>query len=224
MLCLQHPYVAVDVFGRTSYGGGQQFSHDPMIRRCGCGVIAAADLLLYLSAWHPRGAVEYFDGLLERPIPFPAYQTCISRINQRYFPIIPYSGINGIMLMAGVQRFFREQHMPYTARWCFSPHKLWDRMENMLRQDIPVIMSVGPNFPKLWGNRRVRFYVRSEGRGFIPSAAAKQHYFTVTGMDEDWLQISSWGRLYYVNRREFEEYMRRYNLDFVSNILLIEKK
>ena len=89
----------------------------------------------------------------------------------------------------------------------------------MLRQDIPVIMSVGPNFPKLWGKRRVRFYVRIEGRGYIPAAAAKQHYFTVTGMDEDWLQISSWGRLYYLNRREFEEYTRRYSLDFVSNIL-----
>lgn len=224
MLELQHPYISVDVHGKLSYGGGQQFSPDPMVRRCGCGIIAATDLLLYLSKWRARGAVDFFDGLLDGPIPFPAYTACISRMNRRYFPMIPYSGINGLMLMAGMQRFFREQQMPYSARWCFSPGKLWTRTEDMLRRDIPVIMSVGPNFPKIWGNRRVRFYVRSVEGGFIPAAAARQHYFTVTGMDADWLQISSWGRLYYLNRREFADYIRHDSLDFVSNVLLVKQR
>ena len=195
-----------------------------MVRRCGCGIIAATDLLLYLSKWRAHGAVDFFDGLLDGPIPFPAYTACISRMNRRYFPMIPYSGINGLMLMAGMQRFFREQQMPYSARWCFSPGKLWTRTEDMLRRDIPVIMSVGPNFPKIWGNRRVRFYVRSVEGGFIPAAAARQHYFTVTGMDADWLQISSWGRLYYLNRREFADYIRHDSLDFVSNVLLVKQR
>ena len=93
----------------------------------------------------------------------------------------------------------------------------------MLRQDIPVIMSVGPNFPQIWGKRRVRFYVQSGPDGFTPAAGARQHYFTVTGMDENWLRISSWGRLYYLNRREFEEYVHQYSTGFASNILLVEK-
>ena len=225
MLELQHPYIAVDVRGKASYGGGQQFSPDPMLRRCGCGVVAATDLLLYLSTWHPNGAAEYYEGLLgSEPIPFPAYVTCLSRMNRRYFPMIPHAGINGVMLMAGMERFFRDQNMPYTARWCFSADKLWARMEHMLREDFPVITSVGPNFPQIWGKKRVRFYIQSAPGQFIPAGGAKQHYFTVTGMDRDWLRISSWGRMYYLRRQEFEEYTHRDSLRFVSNILLVDKK
>ena len=43
-------------------------------------------------------------------------------------------------------------------------------------------------------------------------------------MDDEWLRISSWGRLYYLKRSEFEEYVHKYSLGFTSNILLVEKR
>ena len=46
MLSLQHPYISIALPHGKSYGGGQQLSRDAMLRRCGCGVVAAADLLL----------------------------------------------------------------------------------------------------------------------------------------------------------------------------------
>lgn len=223
MLTLQHPYISLALSSGISCGGGQQFSKSAMIRRCGCGVIAAADLLLYLTRWHSHGAVDYFAGMLEdKPIPLPVYDRCIQALSRSYFPMIPYGGINGIMLMAGMELFFRHHGMPYTARWCFAPGKLWERIEDMLRADIPVIMSVGPNFPVIWGNRRVRFYVQTPAGTYVSASGAKAHYFTVTGLDEEWLRISSWGRPYYLRRTEFEEYTRRYSLSFTSNILLIK--
>lgn len=225
MLSLQHPYIAVKTRSGESYGGGQQLSPDPMVRRCGCGVIAAADLLLYLSRWHMTMPAAYFDGLSEEgPIPLSAYNECILRMHRRFFPVIPYAGINGLMLMAGVQRFFREQQMPFTARWCFSESRLWDRLEGMLCRDIPVILSVGPNFPELWGKKKVHFYKKDSAGNYIPTAGAKAHFFTVTGMDDEWLRISSWGRLYYLNRREFSDYAKRDSLALTCNTLLIEKK
>lgn len=225
MLSIQHPYISIALPGGRSYGGGQQFSQNAMIRRCGCGVIAATDLLLYLSRWHPYGAVDFFAGLLhEDALPYHAYIDCIQVLNRRYFPMIPYAGINGLMLMAGMQRFFHEHGMPYTARWCFDPGSMWKRMENMLSQDIPVIMSVGPNFPIIWGDKRVRFYVQGSNGSYTPVSGAKAHYFTVTGMDDAWLCISSWGRRYFLNRQEFSEYTRRYSTAFASNILFVEQK
>ena len=225
MIGLQHPCISLALQSGTSYGGGQQFSKNAMIRHCGCGVVAAADLLLYLTRWHSNGAVDYFAGLLEsKPIHLPVYDSCIQRLSRAYFPMIPYAGINGVMLMAGMEYFFRRHGMPYTARWCFAPGKLWARIEDMLRADIPVIMSVGPNFPLIWGDRKVRFYVPSPAGNYIPASGAKAHYFTVTGLDDTWLRISSWGRLYYLNREEFEEYMRRCSISFTSNILLVERK
>ena len=226
MIALQHPYISVALSGRAiSYGGGQQFSDNHMVTRCGCGIIAAADLLLYLTRWHPHGAVDYFAGLLgDMPIPLPVYDRCIQNLSRAYFPMIPYAGINGVMLMAGMQLFFRKHGMPYAARWCFAPGQIWERIEIMLRADIPVIMSVGPNFPLIWGDRKVCFYAKSPADHYIPVSGAKAHYFTVTGLDGAWLRISSWGRLYYLMRDEFEAYMRRDSISFTSNVLLIERK
>ena len=158
MLSLQHPYISIALPHGKSYGGGQQHSRDAMLRRCGCGVVAAADLLLYLTRWHSHGAVDYFAGLLtDEPVPLPVYDALLRDLSRREFPMIPYAGINGVMLMAGMQLFFRRHGMPYTARWCIAPGRLWERIEEMLGADIPVIMSVGPNFPFIWGDKRVRF-------------------------------------------------------------------
>ena len=165
MLSIQHPYISVAVYGGASYGGGQQFSENAMIRRCGCGIVAATDLLLYLSRWHMTERVPLFDGLpLDAPVPFPVYTGLLSKMNRRYLPMIPYAGINGVMLMLGVQRFFHDYKMPFTARWCFAQSRLWERIEAMLMEDLPVIMAVGPNFPFIWGDKRAAFY-RMQGWG-----------------------------------------------------------
>lgn len=221
MLSIQHPYISV----AGSYGGGQQHSPDPMVRRCGCGVIAAADLLLYLSRHHAPHPAEFFEDLpAEGPVPSPAYQTCILRLHRRYFPVIPYAGINGLMLMAGVRRFFRDQDLPFTARWCFSQGRLWERMEDQLRRDMPVILSVGPNFPVIWGKKCVRFYCETPSGTYTPTAGARAHFITVTGMDDKWLRISSWGRRYYIRRAEFSDYARHESLSPASNILWVERR
>ena len=225
MISLQHPYISVLVEAGPSYGGGQQFSDNHMISRCGCGIIAAADTLLYLDRYHLQGKTALFRELSRSsPLSRPAYNDLIQNLRRHYFPVIPYAGINGLMLMAGMQRFFRDYDMPYTARWCASRSKLWLRIEEMLRQDLPVIMSVGPNFPIVWGNKKACFYVNKREEGLVPAANVKAHYFTVTGMDDKWLRISSWGRLYYLNRQEFEAYVREHSAGFISNILYIKNK
>lgn len=225
MLSLQHPYISVSFDGHGSYGGGQQFSHDRMMKRCGCGVVAATDLLLYLNRYHHGTEIPPFRDLpREGPLPFPAYDACLQRMRKSYFPMIPYAGINGLMLAVGMQRFFRRYALPYSCRWCFSGKELWGRIETMLQNDIPVIMSVGPNLPFFWQNETTRFYALHPSGELQPSSGAHSHYFTVTGIDADWLRISSWGNRYYVNRKEFEHYARRKSIPLVCNILYIERK
>lgn len=224
MLSLRHPYISVHVGALDSYGGGQQHSSSGMVNRCGCGIIAATDTLLYLCRYHMGVMPPPFRSLEnEKVLPSPLYDACILDMNHRFFPMIPYAGINGLMLMRGMERFFRKYHMPFSARWCFTRSGMWEKIERMLKNDIPVIMSVGPNFPVLWGKKRTSFYVPTPN-GLRAVTGARAHYFTVTGMDENWLRISSWGRLYYLNRSEFEAYVNQHSAGFISNILYIEKK
>ena len=225
MISLQRPYISVALQTGRSYGGAQQFSENAMIRRCGCGIVAATDLLLYLCRQNAPDDIPVFHKLLqEDPLPLSTYNDCILWMNQHYFPMIPYAGINGLMLMAGMQKFFLDYKLPCAARWCLAQSGLWERTERMLRQDIPVILAVGPNFPLLWRNERVQFYVKTADGKYRPAAGAKSHFFTVTGMDDSWLQISSWGHKFYFNRWEFSNYVRKNTLGFVNNILLIERK
>ncbi len=225
MLRLRHPYISIISDGLLSYGGNQQSSENAMIGKCGCGIIAATDTLLYLCRYHLREPVPALRGLADSfPMPARQYYDCISAMRRKYFPLIPHAGINGLMLMTGMEKFFRENEMPYRARWSMRRSDMWKKMESMLREDIPVIMSVGPNFPLFWGNHRAFFYQRGPDGELRPAARVKAHYFTVTGMDENWLKISSWGKRYYLNRREFERYVKEHSAGFVSNILYITKK
>ncbi len=225
MLLLKHPYISVDTDSSPSYGGSQMRSANMTVQKCGCGIIAAFDTLLYLSRWHPECKINDFSELQSiTSLPLSTYNQYISRMKRTYFPIIPHAGMNGLALMAGMNLFFRKRRIPYHALWCMNRTKIWDRVEEMLREDIPVIMSIGPNFPLVWQNHRADFYIKSKDGYYVRSASAKAHYVTVTGMDDEWLRISSWGRRYYLNRAEFEDYVSAYSAGFVSNILYIKTK
>lgn len=213
MLSLSKPYLRVSDGLSLSYGGSQMRSESKTIRRCGCGPVAALDLCRYLQ--EQSG---------DEPIPLSEYNRELSRICSRYFLLIPPFGINGLLLIAGLNLLLAEKKLPYTAIWAVSGSKLWARVEAMLRQDIPVILSVGPNFPLFWQKNLLRFYVRRADGSMVPATATKAHYVTATGIDEKWVRISSWGREYYINREEYESYTRAHSSYLFSNLVLLRKK
>lgn len=212
MLTLQRPFPSVQNNDLVSYGGCQTWSDREMIRKCGCGPVAVLDLLHYLT--------HEGDSLV--PQPLAAYNEELRMLCRRYLPLIPYAGINGFVLTIGVNRLFLDRGLPYRAFWAFSGTKLWDRIREMLARDLPVILSVGPNFPAIWRKERLRFYCRRADGCFAPAASTKSHYFTVTGIDEDWLQTSSWGRRYFIKRTEYDEFVRKHSTYLFSNLLYIK--
>ena len=96
-------------------------------------------------------------------------------------------------------------------------------MEEMLRRDIPVILSIGPNFPRLWKQGKETLYRMDQG-DYRRAAETRAHYVTVTGMDESWLRISSWGKEYYLSREEYETYRADISSALVSNIVYIRER
>lgn len=208
---LKQAYPSVQNDNMCSYGGSQMFSDNEMIRRCGCGPVAAYDLLRYLS---DEDALQI--------MPLAQYREALRTVCRRYLPLIPYRGINGLELALGVNRMLQKKRLPYRAVWVFSGAKLWDRIREMLAHDLPVILSIGPNFPKVWEKEKLRFYTRSTDGRYLPSAATKSHYVTVTGMDDAWLQISSWGRRYYISRSEYKQFVGGHSSYLFSNILYVK--
>ena len=211
MLSLNRNYIQVERNGRLSYGGSQMWSDNPTVKICGCGPVAVLDTLLYLT--HRQ----------ERPLSLAEYIRMLEEMSKRYFPLVRPFGINGLMLAAGTNRLLRKYRLPYRAFWAISGRKFWSRVEELLCQDLPVIFSVGPNFPAVWQKHRLPFYRKTAEGVYILSSSAKSHYITATGIDSEWLRISSWGTEYYINRKEYDEYIRRYSTAIVSNILMLRR-
>ena len=221
---LRHEYISLKRNGAGSYGGGQQWSRDKTMVRCGCGVIAGLDVLLYMRRNSPGcGGIPFAPGENGRRIPDSVYYSYAERL-RKWLPLIPGRGINGLMLAGGLELFFLRCGLPYTIRWGVLSGSLFASIERMLRADLPVILAVGPNFPRFWRDDKLPLYTRTPDGEYRPCGAAKAHYVVVTGMDGEWLHISSWGREYYINRREYLAYGKAHSLPVLNSIAVISPR
>ena len=222
--CLQHSFVSVSTEAGLSYGGSQSFSENMTMSRCGCGVVAALDWLLYLQKRAHPDFVSFLpktQGELKKE----DYVQLLQTLSRKYLPLIYPKGINGLVLAGGMNLLFLREHLPYKAIWRVTRKGLWEGIKDMLQRDYPVILSVGPNFPRLlFGKEKAMLYRRDTHGTLSPFAGVNAHYMTVTELEGEWLRLSSWGREYYLNIPSYEEYVREHSSYVFSNILYIEEK
>lgn len=222
---LKYPYISVERQGVLSYGGCQTWSESKTMSRCGCGVVSSLDLILYLADRHPECPAEgiakelLFDVIREK-----AYDDACRRLSRGYMPLVYPFGMNGLTLSLGLELYFRRHGFPYSARWGVRRSRLWSAVEEMLEQDIPVILSIGPNFPRVWENKTAALYTRRPDGSGYPAAATHSHFLNVTGMDDRWLTVSSWGRKYYISKAEYEQYVSASSNGLFSSIVYITRK
>ena len=221
---LKHPYISVCCGEGTSYGGSQTWAKSAFVKRCGCGLIACTDLLLYLHQNQAGCRTPLFEEISrDGPVSVEGYFRCADHLRKTCLPIIPYFGMNGLMVTSGLNFYFRKNKTPMRAGWGCGERRLWQRVEDMLSRDIPVIFAIGPNFPQIWRNERVKLYSRTEDGTYYSSCSVKAHFVVITGMGERWLRISSWGREYYLDRGEYARYVRKYSNFLFSNIVYLKE-
>ncbi len=202
---LKTPYLKIETKDTIAYGGNQSWFPYKFLKKTGCGVIGAADMLLHLNGKEQMTEAEYIE--------------FAKKLWIYYLPVIPGFGMNGLTLMIGINRYFQKNEMPYRARWRISGQKMFSRIDRMLAEDIPIILAVGPNFPFVWKKEKLTFYTKINDEKYIPAVKTKAHFVTVTGREGTWLQISSWGKEYYIDIREYRKYVKQHSSFLVSNIL-----
>ncbi|MBR5490588.1 MAG: hypothetical protein IKV79_04885 [Oscillospiraceae bacterium] len=219
---LSSPIISLVGKGDDTFGGNQRLFDNPTMRGYGCGVIAAADLLYYLALTRPDYATPYTGVARSNYLSFEQYSRMCARLRASFMPIIPRFGKTGPALAAGLNMYFSRYSIPYRARWCIGHDKLFDRIEDMLSRDIPVIFSVGANFPIFWGKKKVNLYTRSPEGEMRPTAGTKAHFMTVVGLSEDYFHVSSWGKEYFISRKEYADYVKAHGSTVTSNIMYIK--
>ncbi len=178
------------------------------LRAGGCGVVAAADAVAYLEAngTLPGGGGGYvFDRPQRIQSVIDAHRT-LARV-RRFF------GASGLALARGLRRLFKRRAVPLDARW-YCPadsERLFDAIEDMLSRDCPAVFSLPPRpyaYAQLWLYASP-FDARTRAHG-VEFKGRFGHYVVATALDRRrrTVEISSWGKRYYVSLDEYAR-MRR---------------
>ena len=179
----------------------------------------------YICRSFPDCPIDLFASVdLDEPIPMEIYDRWAQQLCRQYFPLLPHLGLNVWMMALGLNRCFKAHQIPLQARWGVAPAKLWARIRDMLSQDLPVILAIGQNFPFPWQKAKCGLYKKNAEGIFCRVSTTKAHYVNVTGMDETWARVSSWGQMLFLNRDEYNRYVALHSNALFSNILYLEKR
>ena len=203
---LKNPYVRVG----SSYGGSQNFFRDKkgFFNRFkaagGCGIIAMSDTMNYLSRNTDFEKNE-------------DYMRVADMVIRRTLWIPNKLGMSFYRIILLYPQLLKRAGFSCRCFWGFSRRKLFSRIEEMIKNDTPVILNV-PKILFPWKNHKERltFYDENEK----PAATAAAHFVVVTGIyragEKNYLQISSWGRKYYIDLKEFTAFTKK---TFLGGIL-----
>ncbi len=265
-----------DANPKLSYGGRQNWfdyvsgiDNGSFIKKQGCGLIAMADVLLYLSRKNDKYDTMWTHNISKsNPISFDEYKKYVLDFNSCYVQLGPAIDIDvyfmwfklvniksnkinnvdgnlGIML----NKYFKDFDIDLDANWGSVENSIYSeghwfetgtrerRIRDMIKNDIPAIISVGAMF----SDDSIHCYdldstPSAEGLHFIDTGKTiANHYFTVTGIIDDEIkkengdfdaimyEISSWGEKYYVSEAEIRKHISHHSSLF-SNVLYIEEK
>lgn len=209
------------------FAGAPEGSADWRKQKLGCGITALGDLFLYLEDRDKERLPEEMQtatvsggkshrpqsrtaGTQETEPPFSEreYRDYYNRIYRFAGRIPPWAknGLSVARIQLTFNRMARRRGWRLRARWGMSYRKLPGRIAEMLGRDIPVIWCIPFMAFKRDKKKGVSFYEKRDG-AYRKACTVSAHYVVVLGIAQEkagtWLEISSWGNIYYVNWEEY---------------------
>lgn len=183
-------------------------------QKSGCGLVAFTDIFLYLSN-------------TSRILPEEEYKNYCNQVFRFLGGIRSKNGLSGLKLWFGFNRAAKKIGWKKRAIWGLSGKKLYGRIKEMLERNIPVILCIPMMLLKKDKEDNLKLYRKMESDGktvYTPVQAVNGHYVTVTGIlkeqEECYLEISSWGKQYFINEKEYELFMHSHFLGTILGNLL----
>lgn len=231
MIKLDGEYVKIKNLNTISYGGNQNWCKTKKLQRVGCGVIAMADISIYLAEQNPTmmnadiRKINKPNGLFNKN----DYIEYVRKFFAKYVYFMLPTGLTGLSLRSAMNRYFYLNHIKLKAKWkmFLSYDRMLRDIKHLLGKNKPVILSIGPNTPNLNGKKGIKFYVNQDD-GLVTSMKENvhSHYVVVTGLKEidrkPYLVIASWGREYYIDYKEYRDYVSHVGGTITSSILYIK--
>lgn len=204
---LENDFIKVyDTDGRVFYGGAQRWFGKKYVRTSGCGIIAAANLILYLQGKHEITVAEYME---------------LAEELKKRILMIPYLGMNALMLSISMNGLLKRYGIKKKVFPKLTPIGFFKKTEKLIAAGIPVIMAIGRDFPLIWRKSRLGLYSENNGvKHRVKDVSA--HFVTITGIDDEWLTVSSWGQKLYISRKELSDFAWKKSTWILTNIIEIK--
>jgi hypothetical protein len=228
---LNQDYIRIKNMNTISYGGNQAWCKSKRLQKAGCGVIALSDITIYLAEQNPGLMTDAIrkinkpNGLYNKN----DYLAYVKWFYKHFVLFLWRKGMNGIAMMNTLNRYFMVNDIGLRARWkiFLSDEAMMTEIRHLIRKNKPVVLSIGPNIPNVFGNKGISMYVAKEGKMLTSMKKnIKSHYVVVTGVEtirgQEYLIVSSWGKKYYINYEEYRDYVNHSGGRITSSILYIK--
>ena len=239
-------YVKVRQGDSFSHGGSQLWfpkdgsARDLSIHSGGCGLIAACDFMLWYENYAEKQGKTRFSGPVaklrkeaQKDASGPekeAYMDCIRQLFKR-FPVLPKLGSSSLLLPLFLNLYLWKNHAHMRLSFLFNntADKRMRIIRGSLQDGFPVIMMIGARVLPFNKMKGVTFYAENNGRLKPAVSDIRRHYVTITGIryPEDmnapvYLEISSWGRKYFVDYDELCTYMTKRSMPWLTGFFYIK--
>ena len=160
-------YVKIKNLNLVSYGGNQNWSKSKKMQKVGCGVIAMADLTMYLAEQNPNMMTDAI-----RKINKPKglynkhdYLEYVRFFYVHYVILLMHKGMLGITLKHTMNRYFMLNDIGLKAKWKMmqSDESMLRDIRHLIRKNKPVILAIGPNRYNPFGKKGISLYVDKDG-------------------------------------------------------------
>lgn len=219
-------YVSIETPEGLSYGGSQKWlpsgeksRRGSVLSRYGCGLVAMGDFFLMAGRVRPELRPSLENGCFDpatrdkkskQALKQGRYLAYLRSLNRRYLAILPHIGANAWQIWYAFWRYQRRSGGASSGHWGVWPWKRKQAILEMLGKGLPVVFCIGPNVNPFRREEKVTLY-RLEGEKLVSHCRITGHYVNITGWCEDqkgeeYLQVSSWGRRFYLSWREFCRY------------------
>ena len=168
-----------------SFGGNQMWTSTTLMQNCGCGIIAALDAVLRYEGISTLTMDEYLKRFDEasrfiKPIVLPG-----KRENPKSF------GVSTIGFKRGIRKYAASRGVSIKAKGFIFDYE--ERAKKYLAMGVPVIALIAAPFNNV-------SIVNCNGVG----STIGFHWVTCTGIDDRYLEVSSWGGLHRIELSDLD--------------------
>ena len=178
-----------------SFGGSQMWAPTPLMQNCGCGIVAGLDAIIRLSGERELSREEYmirFDeasGFI-RPILLPGKHDKPKMIFGNEF--LGSFGVSTRRFKKGIKMLADSRGIDIRVKSFIFDYE--EKIRQYLNQGVPVIALIAAPFNNV-------SLINANG---VPSRIGF-HWVTCTGINEKFLEVSSWGGRYTIELSDLDK-------------------